>query len=190
MIQLDELKQQFGVLTGKMNQLTSYCTQFHIELPTYENFYLLEGEMADLDESWTLYKEYSKERVEIGENHWVVKEEYRKNIDNIEEFGKKWKTISKDKDLHNLCYKRIFEQSDLLLDSCVALKFCKGDVPFEEDHWMDLFRYLGIPVSTQISHLCVYHFIDCVSKISTSLDFCKKLTSRATGEVRIKLITR
>ena len=59
-------------------------------------------------------------------------------------------------------------------------------MPFNDEHWTELFRKLKIPKGVRIDNLNVGHFLEVSEAVAENLAFCKNLTSRATGEVRIR----
>ena len=70
-----------------------------------------------------------------------------------------------------------------LQKSIPALKNCKGDVPFSNDHWRELFRKLKIPKKVKIDTLTFGHFVDVLENVIKNEKWCRNLTARATGEV-------
>jgi len=78
------------------------------------------------------------------------------------------------------------EELKLLKRAVPALKFCRGDVPFNEDHWIALFHRLGMEKSVRLENLTAGHFLSRLDSVIKNERFCKELTARATGEIRIR----
>ncbi len=80
----------------------------------------------------------------------------------------------------------IENQLRLLQEAVPVLKNCKGDIPFTDSHWSELFRKLGIPKSVRVDTLTAAHFFAVLENVVASDRFCRELTARATGEVRLE----
>lgn len=67
----------------------------------------------------------------------------------------------------------------------VGLKYCRGEI-LSGDHWLMLFRILGMPKGTTLEQLRFGDFLSVHQIIGENLEALKNLTERAKGEVTIR----
>lgn len=66
-----------------------------------------------------------------------------------------------------------------------SLKYCRGEI-LSSDHWLTLFRILGMPKGTTLEHLRFGDFLNVHKKIGENLEALKNLNERAQGEITIR----
>lgn len=66
-----------------------------------------------------------------------------------------------------------------------GLKYCRGEI-LSNDHWLMLFRILGMPKGTTLEHLRFGDFLNVHKMIGENLEALKNLNERAQGEVTIR----
>ncbi|KAL3981550.1 Dynein heavy chain N-terminal region 2 family protein [Acanthocheilonema viteae] len=66
-----------------------------------------------------------------------------------------------------------------------GLKYCRGEI-LSSDHWLMLFRILGMPKGTTLEHLRFGDFLSVHKMINENLEALKNLNERAQGEITIR----
>ncbi|MCP9266202.1 DYHC2 [Dirofilaria immitis] len=66
-----------------------------------------------------------------------------------------------------------------------GLKYCRGEI-LSSDHWLMLFRILGMPKGTTLEHLRFGDFLNVHKMICENLEALKNLNERAQGEITIR----
>lgn len=66
-----------------------------------------------------------------------------------------------------------------------GLKYCRGEL-LSSEHWLELFRLLGLPKGTTLERLHFGDLLDAHKMISENLETLKNLNERAQGEVTIR----
>ena len=70
----------------KINKHNEACDQFQMTLPTFSGLSELQDDMSNVTASWTMYKEYSEELNNMGQQDWIT---FRSKLFDVEDFVKK-----------------------------------------------------------------------------------------------------
>eukprot|EP00501_MAST-03F_sp_TOSAG23-6_P000982 GSMAST32.ASY1.ANO1.1018.1 assembled CDS len=157
---LEDWQEQMEEKVKEVNTLKNNCVHFDMPVPKFPTLTELQADMQETQENWINFRTRIYELSDFVQN-WLPKVKTKKDVVSI----------------------HLKEVLGILKSALPALKFCKGDVPFNEVHWASLFRQLGIPKGTRLENLNAGHFLDRLEAVAKSDKFCRDLTARATGEV-------
>lgn len=160
--ELEEWQVQFDELKKQCVQLVENCEYFGMPHPKFESLASLEEDMTACQSSWSVYKEYITALEVMSKVDWIS---FRVKLYDLQDFVTKWSGEVKGKTKDVVC-NRIYDEMEKFRKALPALKFCKGDVPFNDEHWTELFRKLKIPKGTQ--PLCVERLLLSLTNYSTT----------------------
>lgn len=175
---IDEKKSEINVIVSKYSKVTEYCNKFKLSIKPLEGLTELENQVNSVEQTWKIIREFWEDYQQIKSTLWF---EFRDTLYKLDDFAKLWK--NKTKKLNDQIYQKIDIICNEIECSLPALKYCKGDVPFQKEHWEELYVKLGIEKGLKGNTLLTGHFLDALPKVIENLEFCKDLTGRATGEV-------
>ena len=185
-------REQLDELSAATAKLTENCHQFDVDAPPWEELEAVELDISRCEEEWNILGEYVAKVANLAETDWVT---FRTTLHLVDELIEQWRAkvkrlVDERGDAGTTTRVPFYINEDLerMRKAQPGMKHCKGDVPFNEDHWAELFRKLGIARTVRIETLTFGHFLapHVLDAVSSSLRWCRDLTSRATGEVRIR----
>ncbi|TMW62553.1 hypothetical protein Poli38472_005171 [Pythium oligandrum] len=183
---MDEWREKLAVLKTQSTMLTANCAAFNMVEPVFDGLAVLEADVAKIDTNWTTYKQFREEIRAMATQDWIT---FSMNMFALQDCTQKWvdqiknnletertSVVDKIQDFHNHVKRAM-----------PTLKLCRGE-PFKDDHWMQLFRKLGMPRNVDKQNLTLGHFLDVIEvlEVPATLQFVKVLHARAQGEVTIR----
>eukprot|EP00939_MAST-03C_sp_MAST-3C-sp1_P003113 g3113.t1 len=178
---LEDWRTQFEELESEAKTLTKNCEHFQMSAPAFEGLATLEEDMDAVEFEWQQMRDYRREWDLFAEQDWI---NFRTKIFDLNDFVAKW--VPKVRNQKGPVAAHVQAELQLLKRAVPALKYCRGDVPFNEEHWMALFHRLGIEKGVRLENLTAGHFLTRLDAVIKNERFCKELTARATGEIRIR----
>jgi len=185
---LEQWKSDVNELSSLCENLAENCDHFDMAIPTFEGMDELKEDINKSVEEWQLLQVYMQELNAFGEEKWMT---FRVKLYLLSDFVTKWMQEIQEqrgtKDANKSVVKtHIREELHKLQKAVPALKNCKGDVPFNDEHWRQLFNKLGMNKKLRLDTLTCGHFLDVLDNVVKHERFCRDLTARATGEVRLR----
>lgn len=180
--ELQDWQQQLEEIDGMAETLRRNCVHFEMDTPEFAELDALKDKIAEHTKMWKVLSKYNAALDVFGEQDWIT---FRSQLYLLLDFVADWpKKLKKEEPTEITQY--VAEQIELLGKCIPILKNCKGDIPFTDAHWGELFRKLGIPKSVRLATLTAGHFFAVLDNVVKNDRFCRELTTRATAEVRLE----
>jgi len=175
-------QEQLDEVEGLAETLRSNCKHFDMDTPEFNELDAVTKKINECQKEWSVLGKYNTALDEHGNEDWIT---FRSSLYLLNDFVVEWtKKLKKEESSNVTTY--IEQQLKLLQEAVPVLKNCKGDIPFTDSHWAELFRRLGIPKSVRVDTLTAGHFFTVLENVVANDRFCRDLTARATGEVRLE----
>ena len=180
--ELTSWNEQLEEVDGLAQTLRDNCKHFDMDTPEFAELDALKSKMESCQSKWNVLGKFNAALDVHGQQDWIT---FRGSLYLLNDFVVDWtKKLKKEDSTDVTTY--IEKQLKLLQDAVPVLKNCKGDIPFTDTHWAELFRRLGIPKSVRVDTLTAGHFFTVLDNVVVNDRFCRDLTARATGEVRLE----
>lgn len=180
---LQDWREQFDGIKERTAVLAANCQHFQIPVPAFPGVAEVEADMEAVERAWGQYEVYHKELAEMAAQDWIT---FRKRLFDLQDFVTQWQARLKGQTARDAVAAHVVEDVERVRRALPGLKYCKGDVPFNDTHWKQLFKRLGIPRAVRLEELTFGHFLRVLDAVEEHTAWCKELTARATGEVRIR----
>uniref|UniRef100_A0A8D0H431 Cytoplasmic dynein 2 heavy chain 1 n=1 Tax=Sphenodon punctatus TaxID=8508 RepID=A0A8D0H431_SPHPU len=179
---IKEKKMEFDELEVTKHRLIDDCHHFELEKP---DFSLAEDVRKDIDsyaEVWALYEEFLQGFQEKANEDWIT---FRSKTYLFEEFLLNWHDKLRKTEEHTTMTVKLQKEVDKYKMTVPVLKYVRGE-HLSPDHWLDLFRLLGLPRGTILENLLFGDLLKVADVIVEKAAELKDLNSRAQGEVTIR----
>ncbi|XP_028975291.2 cytoplasmic dynein 2 heavy chain 1 isoform X3 [Esox lucius] len=175
-------RQEFQELEATRTRLLEDCGHFELEAP---DFSLAEETIRDIEEygqMWSLYEEWYEGFQEKAKEDWIT---FRSKTYMFEEFLFAWQDRLRKLDQHTSMSVKLQKEVDKYKSVVPVLKYVQGE-QLSQDHWLDLFRLLGLPKGTTLERLTFWDLLSVADTIIDRALELKDLNSRAQAEVTIR----
>ncbi|TPP62130.1 Cytoplasmic dynein 2 heavy chain 1 isoform 1 [Fasciola gigantica] len=138
----------------------------------------------DLDEHeimWTQYENFSTELEQLAREDWIS---FRSKCYLFDEFLTTWFNKLRSTEANPMTV-RLQKEIDHYWEVVPALKWVRGDV-LSPDHWLELFRLIGLPRGTKLDQLTFGDLLRVSRSIVEHTETLKNLTHRAQAEVVVR----
>ncbi|XP_029136209.2 dynein cytoplasmic 2 heavy chain 1 [Labrus bergylta] len=179
---IKDKQQEFQELELVHNKLLEDCAYFDLEVP---DFSLAEDTKRDMDEysqMWGLYEEWQQGFTEKAQEDWIT---YRSKIYVFEEFLFTWQDKLRKLAQPTAMSVKLQVEVDKYKNMVPVLKYVRGE-HLSQDHWLDMFRLLGLPRGTTLERLTFNDLLGVAETIIEKALELKDLNSRAQAEVTIR----
>ncbi|XP_053312461.1 cytoplasmic dynein 2 heavy chain 1 isoform X2 [Spea bombifrons] len=179
---IKEKKLEFDELEVTKKKLIEDCLHFGLEAP---DFFLAEEIRIDIEgysETWSLYEEFSQGLFERAKEDWIS---FRTKYYSFEEYLLTWHDRLRKLEEHTTMSVKLQRDIDRYKNVVPVLKYVRGE-HLSPDHWLDLFRLLGLPKGTTLEKLLFGDLLKVADVIISKASELKDLNSRAQGEVTIR----
>ncbi|XP_038617598.1 cytoplasmic dynein 2 heavy chain 1 [Tachyglossus aculeatus] len=179
---IKEKKAEFDDLEATRKKLMEDCRHFGLEEP---NFSLANDICKDIESSaevWALYEEYNQEFQDKAKEDWIT---FRSKTYLFDEFLMIWHDRLRKMEEHSVMTVKLQSEIDKYKMTTPVLKYVRGE-HLSPDHWLDLFRLLGLPRGTSLEKLLFGDLLRVADVIVAKATELKDLNSRAQGEVTIR----
>ncbi|KAM3726645.1 Cytoplasmic dynein 2 heavy chain [Dirofilaria immitis] len=178
---IKEKRDEFDNLQQKRDALLAECNQLDIEKAEMPFFDEMASDLKNCENNWLLYEQFNAGLQEMANEKWIL---FRSKTYRFDEYLHKW-----DDELKNLSIThitaRLRKDIDQFKEMSSGLKYCRGEI-LSSDHWLMLFRILGMPKGTTLEHLRFGDFLNVHKMICENLEALKNLNERAQGEITIR----
>ncbi|KAM4743047.1 cytoplasmic dynein 2 heavy chain 1 isoform 3-T4 [Anableps anableps] len=175
-------QQEFQEMELVRNKLLEDCTYFNLEPP---DFSLAEDTKRDMDEHsqmWGLYEEWQQGFTEKAQEDWIT---FRSKTYVFEEFLFMWQDQLRKLEKPTAMSVKLQGEVDKYKNMVPVLKYVRGE-HLSQDHWLDMFRLLGLPRGTTLERLTFNDLLGVANTIIEKALELKDLNSRAQAEVSIR----
>ncbi|TKS81144.1 Cytoplasmic dynein 2 heavy chain 1 [Collichthys lucidus] len=193
-------QQEFQELELVRSKLLEDCTYFDLEAPDFSLAEETKRDMEEYSQMWGLYEEWQQGFTEKAQEDWIT---FRSKTYVFEEFLFTWQERLRKLEQPTAMsvklqgevdkYKVLFvifvteEQSytQITQNMVPVLKYVRGE-HLSQDHWLDMFRLLGLPRGTTLERLTFNDLLGVANTIIEKALELKDLNSRAQAEVTIR----
>ncbi|XP_052360063.1 cytoplasmic dynein 2 heavy chain 1 isoform X2 [Oncorhynchus keta] len=175
-------RQEFQELEVTRTRLLEDCRHFELEAP---DFSLAEETIRDMEEygqMWSLYEDWQEGFQEKAKEDWIT---FRSKTYMFEEFLFAWQDRLRKLEQHTSMSVKLQREVDKYKSLVPVLKYVRGE-HLSQDHWLDLFRLLGLPKGTTLERLTFWDLLSVSDTITDRALELKDLNSRAQAEVTIR----
>ncbi|KAJ3590899.1 hypothetical protein NHX12_008847 [Muraenolepis orangiensis] len=175
-------QQEFQELELVRLKLLEDCGHFQLEAP---DFSLAEETIRDMEtcsQMWSLYEEWLQGFTEKAQEDWIT---FRSKTYLFEEFLFAWQDRLKKLEQPTTMSVKLQAEVDKYKNLAPVLKYVRGE-HLSQDHWLDMFRLLGLPRGTTLERLTFSDLLSVAEVIVDKALELKDLNSRAQAEVTIR----
>ncbi|XP_053095782.1 cytoplasmic dynein 2 heavy chain 1 isoform X3 [Pangasianodon hypophthalmus] len=177
-----EKREEFNELENTRTKLLEDCEHFGLDVPDMSLALDTLHDLQRCSDMWSLYEEFQNTLNTSAQQDWIT---FRSRTHEFEEFVFMWHDRLRKQEEHNTMTVMLQKEVDKYKTLLPVLKYVRGD-HLSQDHWLDLFRLLGLPKGTTLERLL---FRDLLTVSHTIIDKAlelKDLNSRAHAEVSIR----
>ncbi|KAI4889837.1 hypothetical protein NFI96_027314, partial [Prochilodus magdalenae] len=177
-----EKKEEFNELEETRKKLMEDCEHFALEVPDVSLAYDTLRDLQDCSEMWALYEQFQNGLNQIAQQDWIT---FRSRTHEFEEFLFAWHDRLRKLEEHSTMSVMLQKEVDQYKAVVPVLKYVRGE-HLSQDHWLDLFRLLGLPRGTTLERLIFRDLLHVAHTIIEKALELKDLNSRAHAEVSIR----
>ncbi|KAG7479776.1 cytoplasmic dynein 2 heavy chain 1 isoform X1 [Solea senegalensis] len=175
-------QQEFQELELVRNKLLEDCGYFDLEAPDLSLAEETKRDMEEYSQMWGLYEEWQQGFTEKAQEDWIT---FRSKTYVFEEFLFTWQDRLQKLDQPSAMSVKLQAEVDKYKDMVPVLKYVRGE-HLSQDHWLDMFRLLGLPRGTTLERLTFNDLLSVAKTIIEKAMELKDLNSRAQAEVTIR----
>ncbi|XP_076002176.1 cytoplasmic dynein 2 heavy chain 1 isoform X2 [Genypterus blacodes] len=175
-------QQEFQELELVRNKLLEDCAYFDLEAPDFSLAGETKRDMEEYSQMWSLYEEWLQGFTEKAQEDWIT---FRSKTYVFEEFLFAWQDRLRKLDQHTAMSVKLQGEVDKYKNLVPVLKYVRGE-HLSQDHWLDMFRLLGLPRGTTLERLTFNDLLSVAATIIEKALELKDLNSRAQAEVTIR----
>ncbi|XP_069664408.1 cytoplasmic dynein 2 heavy chain 1 isoform X2 [Haliaeetus albicilla] len=179
---IKEKKKEFDELETVKQKLIEECHHFKLEEPDFSLSKIVCQDIKSCAEVWTLYEEFYQGFQEKAKEDWIT---FRSKTYLFEEFLFNWHDRMRKMEEHTVMTVKLQKEVDKYKMIIPLLKYLRGE-HLSPDHWLDLFRLLGLPRGTTLEGLLFGDLLKVTDAIIEKAAELKDLNCRAQGEVTIR----
>ncbi|KAM9852784.1 cytoplasmic dynein 2 heavy chain 1 isoform 4-T4 [Aulostomus maculatus] len=175
-------QQEFQELELVRNKLLEDCAYFDLEVPVFSLAEETKRDMEECSQMWGLYEEWQQGFMEKAQEDWIT---FRSKTYLFEEFLFTWQDRLRKLEQPTAMSVKLQGEVDKYKNMVPVLKYVRGE-HLSQDHWLDMFRLLGLPRGTTLERLTFNDLLGVANIIIEKALELKDLNSRAQAEVTIR----
>uniref|UniRef100_A0A8B9E7P0 Cytoplasmic dynein 2 heavy chain 1 n=1 Tax=Anser cygnoides TaxID=8845 RepID=A0A8B9E7P0_ANSCY len=179
---IKEKKKEFDELETTKEKLIEECHHFKLEEPDFSLSKVVCQDIKSCAGVWALYEEFYQGLQEKAKEDWIT---FRSKTYLFEEFLFNWNEKIRKMEEHTVMTVKLQKEVDKYKMIIPILKYIRGE-HLSPDHWLDLFRLLGLPRGTALEGLLFGDLLKVTDAIIEKAMELKDLNCRAQGEVTIR----
>ncbi|PNI44695.1 DYNC2H1 isoform 3 [Pan troglodytes] len=179
---IKEKKIEFDDLEVTRKKLVDDCHHFRLEEPNFSLASSISKDIESCAQVWAFYEEFQQGFQEMANEDWIT---FRTKTYLFEEFLMNWHDRLRKVEEHSVMTVKLQSEVDKYKIVIPILKYVRGE-HLSPDHWLDLFRLLGLPRGTSLEKLLFGDLLRVADTIVAKAADLKDLNSRAQGEVTIR----
>ncbi|XP_059035365.1 cytoplasmic dynein 2 heavy chain 1 isoform X5 [Mustela lutreola] len=179
---IKEKKIEFDDLEVIRKKLVDDCHHFGLEEPNFSLAHSVSKDIESCAQVWALYEEFQRGLQDMASEDWIT---FRTKTYLLEEFLMTWHDRLRKVEEHSAMTVKLQSEVDRYRTVIPILKYVRGE-HLSPDHWLDLFRLLGLPRGTSLEKLLFGDLLRVADMIVAKASDLKDLNSRAQGEVTIR----
>ncbi|CAH2225380.1 cytoplasmic dynein 2 heavy chain 1 [Pelobates cultripes] len=181
-LSIKEKKLEFDELEVTKTKLLEDCLHFDLEAPDFSLADEIRKDIEGCSNTWSLYEEFHTGLNERAKEDWIS---FRTKYYGFEEYLLTWHEKLRKMEEHTTMTVKLQKDIDRYKNVIPVLKYVRGE-HLSQDHWLDLFRLLGLPKGTTLEKLLFGDLLKVADVIISKASELKDLNSRAQGEVTIR----
>uniref|UniRef100_A0A3Q3KJ04 Cytoplasmic dynein 2 heavy chain 1 n=1 Tax=Monopterus albus TaxID=43700 RepID=A0A3Q3KJ04_MONAL len=175
-------QQEFQELELVRSKLLEDCAYFDLEAPDFSLAEETKRDMKEYSQMWGLYEAWHQGFTEKAQEDWIT---FRSKTYLFEEFLFAWQDRLRKLEQPTAMSVKIQGEVDKYKNMVPVLKYVRGE-HLSQDHWLDMFRLLGLPRGTTLERLTFNDLLNVANTIIEKTLELKDLNSRAQAEVTIR----
>uniref|UniRef100_A0A3Q1BV91 Cytoplasmic dynein 2 heavy chain 1 n=1 Tax=Amphiprion ocellaris TaxID=80972 RepID=A0A3Q1BV91_AMPOC len=175
-------QQEFQELELVRSKLLEDCACFDLEAPDFSLAEETKRDMEEVSQMWGLYEEWQQGFTEKAQEDWIT---LRSKTYVFEEFLFTWQDRLRKLKQPTAMSVKLQGEVDKYKNMVPVLKYVRGE-HLSQDHWLDMFRLLGLPRGTTLERLTFNDLLGVANTIIEKALELKDLNSRAQAEVTIR----
>ncbi|XP_075248310.1 cytoplasmic dynein 2 heavy chain 1-like [Convolutriloba macropyga] len=186
---VQEKQLEFDELLQNRDKLVEQCQQFGITIPDFPELDQLRDEIDEYQKNWSLFGTFLEGLEKMTSEDWIS---FRVKTNSFQDYVKNWKDrlnpstlAGEGYDPRSVLVVKLNNDIAKYIVTAGLLKYLKGD-SFSPDHWLDLYRLLGISHSIALEKLTLGDILGASETINCNVETLKELNLRAQGEVSIR----
>ncbi|XP_075905861.1 cytoplasmic dynein 2 heavy chain 1 [Nelusetta ayraudi] len=179
---IKDKQQEFQELEAVRCKLLEDCTCFDLETPDFSLAEEIKRDMEELGQMWGLYEEWQQGFTEKADQDWIT---FRSKTYLFEEFLFAWQDRLRKLEQPTVMSVKLHGEVDKYKNMVPVLKYVRGE-HLSQDHWLDMFRLLGLPKGTTLERLTFSDILSVANTIVEKAVELKDLNGRAQAEVTIR----
>uniref|UniRef100_W5MJK1 Cytoplasmic dynein 2 heavy chain 1 n=1 Tax=Lepisosteus oculatus TaxID=7918 RepID=W5MJK1_LEPOC len=181
---IKDKKLEFDELENTRKKILEDCHHFDLEEPEFSLAHEIIKDIEEFVQMWSLYEEYHEGLQEKAKEDWISFS-YRSKTFIFEEFLFMWHDRLRKLEEHTTMTVKLQKEIDKYKMVVPVLKYVRGE-HLSQDHWLDLFRLLGLPRGSTLEKLVFGDLLKVADSIVEKASELKDLNSRAQAEVTIR----
>uniref|UniRef100_A0AAQ5YAS5 Dynein heavy chain tail domain-containing protein n=1 Tax=Amphiprion ocellaris TaxID=80972 RepID=A0AAQ5YAS5_AMPOC len=142
-------QQEFQELELVRSKLLEDCACFDLEAPDFSLAEETKRDMEEVSQMWGLYEEWQQGFTEKAQEDWIT---LRSKTYVFEEFLFTWQDRLRKLKQPTAMSVKLQGEVDKYKNMVPVLKYVRGE-HLSQDHWLDMFRLLGLPRGTTLERL-------------------------------------
>ncbi|XP_029458286.1 cytoplasmic dynein 2 heavy chain 1 [Rhinatrema bivittatum] len=179
---IKEKRSEFAELEATKNKLIEDHRHFDLEVPDFSMAGDICRDIESCTKIWSLYEDFYQGFHEKAKEDWIT---FRSKAYVFEEYLLTWHDKLRKIEEHNTMSVKLQKEVDKYKIVVPVLKYVRGE-HLSQDHWLDLFRLLGLPKGTTLEKLLFGDLLKVADVIVSKAAELKDLNSRAQGEITIR----
>ncbi|KAK2847119.1 hypothetical protein Q5P01_010118 [Channa striata] len=175
-------QQEFQELEVVRTKLLEDCVYFELETPDFSLAEETKRDMEVYSQMWGLYEEWQQGFRAKAQEDWIT---FRSKTYEFEEFLFTWQDRLRKLEQPTALSVKLQGEVDKYKNMVPVLKYVRGE-HLSQDHWLDMFRLLGLPRGTTLERLTFNDLLNVANTIIEKALELKDLNSRAQAEVTIR----
>ncbi|XP_008299945.1 cytoplasmic dynein 2 heavy chain 1 [Stegastes partitus] len=175
-------QQEFQELELVRSKLLEDCVYFELDAPDFSLAVETKRDMEEVSQMWGLYEEWQQGFTEKAQEDWIT---FRSKTYVFEEFLFTWQDRLRKLEQPTAMSVKLQGEVDKYKNMVPVLKYVRGE-HLSQDHWLDMFRLLGLPRGTTLERLTFNDLLGVANTIIEKALELKDLNSRAQAEVTIR----
>ncbi|KAL2095874.1 hypothetical protein ACEWY4_008022 [Coilia grayii] len=179
---IKDKREEFAELELTRNKLIEDCRHFELDPPDFSEAAEVVRDMEEFSQMWSLYEDFQEGFQACAKEDWIT---FRSKTYVFEEFLFAWHDKLRKAEEHTTMSVKLQKEVDKFKSLVPVLKYVRGE-QLSQDHWLDLFRLLGLPRGTTLEGLLFGDLLRVSDAIVEKALELKDLNSRAQAEVTIR----
>ena len=183
---ITEKAEEMRTLSEEIEKMDKQLGIFELEAMQLDVYNQLKSEIEEYESNWSLIGKFEEAFGVFTNAEWV---QVKSRMHEFQELGQKWmdEELTSSTGSATLMQTRLKERLRGWLQCVPALALCRGD-SFSTDHWLELFRTIGVERGTSVDKLKLSSLLEKSKELNDSSiqEKLKRINERAHVEISIR----